>query len=59
MLSLQDSKVPHATLSMQRWWYLVSVGSVWATTCPISITGQLDKIGMITEEVPEGHMEGN
>lgn len=59
MLSLQGSKVPRATVCMQRWWCLVSVGSVWATACPILLKGQLDKTVMITKEVPQEHMEGN
>lgn len=59
MLSLQGGRVPHASLSMQRQWYLVSVGSAWATARPLLITGQLDETGVITEEVPKGHVEGN
>lgn len=57
MLSLQGSKVPQATLGIQRRWCLVSVGSVWATTCHILITGKLDETGMAITEDPQDHME--
>ena len=42
-------------------WFCVilSVGSAWATTCPVLTTGQLDTTGMVTEVVPPDHREGS
>lgn len=50
VLRLQGRRAPHVTLSTQRRWHLVSVGSVWDSASSTLITDQLDK----TAGKPEG-----